>query len=79
MGLHRQREALLGTDVQARSDRVLDILQRLVSGLPLTDAAWNSWAFRDPDAILVTVDGDSEFHGVPPSTARSSHDSSGCG
>lgn len=59
---HRQRHALFGSDVEARPNRLFDVLQSLFLGRALADAAGNGRTLGYEDAVLVTVNGHDEFH-----------------
>ncbi len=61
--LHCKGHALLGTNFQAADDGFPNVGLSFLLGISLTDAAWNSRTFGNPNAVLVTFQGDHEPHG----------------
>lgn len=65
-GLERQGQPALGTHLKALIDCIPNILQRLILGLPLTDAARNSRTLDDPGTVFITIEGHAEYHVISP-------------
>ena len=63
LGLHGQRQAALGADLQAKPDGLADVFEGGGLGRALADAAGDRRAFGDPGAGLVAVNGHGKFHG----------------
>lgn len=62
MNGHRQWHAPFGSDFDAPTDSLLDVLQGLFLGPALADAAGDRRTLGDENAVLVTVDGHDELH-----------------
>ena len=62
LGLHGQRQAAFGADLQAKPDGFADVLEGGGLGRALADATGDRRAFGDPGAGLVAVDGHGKFH-----------------
>jgi hypothetical protein len=52
----------LCANFQTAENGFVDVYRGLVFSFALTDATGNGWALGDPDAVLVAVQCDDEFH-----------------
>jgi glycosyltransferase involved in cell wall biosynthesis len=68
--LKGKRQPFLGSYFQAKRNGLCNVADRFVFGFALADAAWNSWAFGDPNAIFVPIDRYVEFHVRAPKIVR---------
>ncbi len=68
--LQGKRQPFLGSYFQAKRNGLCNVADRFVFGFALADAAWNSWAFGDPNAIFVPIDRYVEFHVRAPKIVR---------
>jgi len=60
--LDGEGQTALCSDLQAFSDGLLDVCQRLLTGRALGHASRDSGALDDPDAIFVPIDSHLELH-----------------
>jgi hypothetical protein len=63
-GFEGERHAARGANLEAKSDRFLDVLHRFFAGLPLADATGNSRAFDDPHSVFVLIDDCRKLHAL---------------
>ena len=62
-GLHGERHALLGADFQTAENGLVEVCRGLVLGRALADTAGDGRALGNPNAVLIAVQCDEEFHG----------------
>ena len=61
-GFHGEWHPQLCANFQTAENGLVDVYRRLVFSFALTDATGNGWAFGDPDAVLIAVQYDEDFH-----------------
>jgi hypothetical protein len=54
---------MLGPNLQATVNCVMDIRQGLILRVTLADASGDRRTFHDPDAVFISIDTNEEFHG----------------
>ncbi len=61
-GFYGEWHPQLCANFQTAENGLVDVHSRLVFSFALTDATGNGWALCDPDAVLIAVQCDDEFH-----------------